>query len=107
MCVPDLRGRAWIGIPPLIGLGVFSVWTAMRFITEPQDYSHLLEGHCLVPGILMALIPGTVLFFMMKKGATTCPCKMGLMNILAIGAAGYVGVRLICPLDSALDGTPS
>jgi hypothetical protein len=105
LSIPDARGRSGLTAVPLAGLFVFCALFVFRLVTETYDYSYFSLAHCLGSGVLMGLIPGAFLCFMMKKGATTRPHMMSLMNILAVGFAGYIGLRLTCPLDSAMDGT--
>lgn len=105
LCLPDAGGKRAVFTLPVAGFIVFCLWTLYRLITEPFDSASLTFWHCLESGVLMGLIPGAVLWFMIKKGATTRPYAMSFMNILSVGFAGYIGLRLTCPFDSVMDST--
>lgn len=105
VCVPDARGRLWVAVFPIAGLIVFILWSLMRFILEPYDYSYFSTAHCIGSAMLMGLIPGLFICFLMKKGATTRPYLLSFLNIVAVGFAGYIGLRLTCPMDTVMDGT--
>ncbi len=100
LCVPDMRGNKWLPAIPLAGLAVFLVWTVVMGVLEGVHMPPPHWDHCFESGILMGFIPMVAMVFLARKGATTRPVTMSLMNTLSVGALGYVGLRLVCPTDT-------
>jgi hypothetical protein len=100
LCVPDGTQNRAVVIAPLAGLAVFSVWVAGRSFTEPLVMPHLHWEHCFNTGLAMGFIPALALILLSRRGATTAPGLMALMNSLAVAALGFIGLRLNCAEDS-------
>ena len=100
LCVPDMRGRAWLPVVPLTLLSGFVFWCVVRAQTEGFAMPEIHWDHCFQDAALMGFLPAVVLVFMTAKGATTRPLTMAFMTVLAVGALGYVGLRFTCMLDT-------
>ncbi|MCD8566455.1 MAG: NrsF family protein [Alphaproteobacteria bacterium] len=100
LCVPEGAENRRIIIPPIAGFILFCLWVAYRSFSEPMDFSHAHWDHCLDAGIMMGFIPSLSLVMLSRRGATTAPYLMALMNFLAIAALGFIGLRLNCGVDS-------
>ncbi|MCF8496703.1 MAG: DUF1109 domain-containing protein [Alphaproteobacteria bacterium] len=101
MCVPDRRGQGWVVPVPVTLLGVFFLWSFVRSYAEGVLLPPLHRDHCFISGLLMGAVPAAALVFLLRRGAaTTCPSLMALMNILAVGGLGYIGLRLTCRMDT-------
>ncbi len=100
LCVPDARGQKWMTSVPVTLIAVFIGWTALRSVTEDFSLPSLHWDHCFQDAMLMGFVPGVAMIFLSVRGATTHPFLMALMNGLAVGALGYVGLRFTCMLDT-------
>ena len=100
LCVPDMRGNKWILAVPFGALAIFVLWTGARGVLYGVDMPAPHWDHCFESGILMGFVPIVGMLFLARKGATTRPVTMSLMNTLAVGALGYIGLRLVCPTDT-------
>lgn len=100
MCVPDMRGQKWLPIVPLTALTVFLFWTVLRAFTEGINFPVPHWDHCFQDGALLGALPVALIVFVSRRGATTRPFFMSIMNFLAVGAFGYVGLRFTCMLDT-------
>lgn len=100
LCLPDGAENRKVILPPLTGLAVFVLWTAYRSFSEPMDLTHMGWNHCLDAGIAMGFIPSLGLVLLSRRGATTAPRLMALMNFLAVASLGFIGLHLNCGVDS-------
>lgn len=96
LCVPDMRGQEWIVAPPLVLLGVFTLWTGFRIVLAPFEMPHHIWSHCSTDSILFGIVPAATIFFLSMKGKTTHIYLLPLMNALAVGGPGYVALRMTC-----------
>lgn len=100
LCVPDMRGQVWmVAFPALLG-GVFLVWETIRSVTEGLALQAPHWDHCFEDALLFGTVPAAVLIFTTVRGATTRPFLMALMNVIAVAALAYVGLRFTCMLDT-------
>lgn len=101
LAVPDMRGRGWIVIPALALLTVFVLWCTVRGHLDgfylPHDGWHVCATHALMLGAL----PVAGLILLSRQGATVRPRLMALMNIVAVGALGWLTLRYTCPSEDA------
>jgi len=107
LSVPDMRGQKWLIALPFTGIGVFCVWSLIRAYTEGLHMPQLHLDHCMGEGVFMAVVPLTMVLFMMKKGATTRPRLTALMNLVFAAGLGYVGLRFTCMMDTVGHATIS
>lgn len=100
LCIPDGTQNRAVVIAPLAGLAVFAVWITARTFTEPVYMPHMHWDHCFNTGIAMGFVPALALIILSRRGATTAPLLMALMNSLAVASLGFIGLRLGCGADS-------
>lgn len=99
LCIPDMRGLRWLAALPISGVAIFFFWAFLNLVTGGDVVSVPHLGRCFASAALSSLVPMAALVFMMRRGSTTSPVLSGVMNILAVGCAGYVGLRLICTTE--------
>lgn len=100
LCIPDMRGRKWlISLPFTLG-GIFLLWTGLRSFTEGVNMPLLHWDHCFEDGMFLGAVPAAWLVFTSRRGATTHPYLMAVMNAMAVGAGGYVALRFTCVMDT-------
>jgi hypothetical protein len=58
--------------------------------------------HCVYKTTSVALVPGIVLFAMVRRGAPLQTAWAGLLAVLATAAMGVLGANIICPNDRPL-----
>ena len=100
LCVPDMRGKGWLrALAPTL-CAVFVFWEMMRSMTEGVHLQTLHWDHCFSDALLMGTVPMVLLMFFTMRGATIYPLTQGLFNAVAVGAVGYVGLRITCAMDT-------
>ncbi len=106
LCVPDMRGRSWLISLPFTGLALFTIWSVIHAITiEGAQMPHLHMDHCMGEGAFMTIIPLAMLLFLTRKGTTTRPILMAVMNMMSIAAVAYIGLRFTCAMDTVAHAT--
>ncbi len=97
---PDCIQRHWMKAIPISLFGSFLLWVIARSIEEGMGLTSTLHiGHCAHEGILMEAVPIVALVIITMRGNTTQPYWSMAMNILAVSALGWIGLRLTCPMD--------
>lgn len=99
LCVPDMRQQKWLLSVSLTLFATFFMWTFLRAGLESYILPHLHWHGCYTVSIIFGAIPAVFIFLLSMKGKTTQPLMLSAMNALAIGGAGYIGLRLICTTD--------
>ena len=97
--IPDIRGQKWMLAIPTSLFAAFVTWVALRLGLESYDMSGFGWGHCHSDSIAFGAIPAFMILFFSMRGKTTHPNMMSLMNILSVGAIGYLGLRITCASD--------
>lgn len=100
LAVPDMRGKNWLPVLPLTGVGFLVFWSAVRFFTEGEEMPHLHWDKCFEHGALMAIMPLVAILVMTRKGTTCYPRLTAAMNILSVSMLGYVALRFTCVMDT-------
>lgn len=99
LCIPDMRGHKWMAAVPLSCAAIFFFWAFLNLVFGHDAVIAPRWSGCMIPALMSFFLPMAVLMFMMRRGSTTSPILSGVMNILAVGCAGYVALRLICAAD--------
>ena len=99
LCIPDIRGQRWMLAIPTSLFAAFITWVSLRLGLESYDMSGFSWGHCHSDSIAFGAIPAFMILFFSMRGKTTHPHMMSLMNILSVGAVGYLGLRITCASD--------
>ncbi len=107
LCIPDMREKKWMPSVTFSLAGVFLLWSAVRWFTEGMHMDGFFIaqffndiGHCFVDGLLLGFIPAVFILFITMRGKTTQPVMLGAMSLLSVTAFGYIGLRMICSLDT-------
>lgn len=97
---PDACQKDWMKAVPVTLFAVFVLWVIVRSIEEGMGITATLHlTHCAHEGILMEAIPIIALVIITMRGYTTQPYWSMAMNILAVSALGWIGLRLTCSMD--------
>ncbi len=107
LCVPDMRGRNWMISLPFSGLALFTIWNIVHITSDDLVMPKLHMDHCMGEGAFMSVIPLAILFFLVRKGATTRPIMMAVMNIISVTSIAYIGLRFTCAMDTVGHATVS
>lgn len=99
LCVPDMRQQKWLLTVSLTLFATFCAWTGLRVGIETFAVPHLHWHTCYNISILFGAIPALFIFLVSMRGKTTQPLMLTSMNTIAIGGAGYIGLRLVCHSD--------
>jgi hypothetical protein len=105
LAVPDARGRRGLSAGPLALFAAFLLWSALRVVTEGVSLEGLRINDCLQEGVIMGFVPAFALVLFSRRGATTHPVLLSVMNALAVAGFGYVGLRVTCAADAVEHAT--
>lgn len=102
LVTPDAggEGRQAVHIVPPVLLCVFLLWNIVNAILQGTHGMALHITHCAPEGLIFAFVPAMIGALMIKGAATTRPVMLACMNVVSLGAFGYIGLRLGCPLDT-------
>jgi hypothetical protein len=99
---PDCYGKKWF---LLIPYGLFLALIAVCFgrCLGMEHGLHQFEWplvkQCWFKFWAFGVIPIAVVIFLARKGASIYPIQMAFMQALGVGALGWIGQRLTCPVD--------
>lgn len=97
---PDSHQKEWMKAVTVTLFAVFALWVTTRSIEEGLNLSTTLHlGHCAHEGIIMEVVPIIVLIFITMRGHTVQPFWSMTMNVLAVSALGWLGLRMTCSMD--------
>jgi hypothetical protein len=101
LSVPDAYQKRWAIWLPFIPLSMLCFLIAYQFFIKPLHiaYDDTHGRQCMMSFIGAAAIPAVLLFFFLHLAATTRSWLTSIMAVVAVGAFGYVFVRLICPME--------
>lgn len=100
LTVPDARGAKWMPYLAIAGFVFFILWQSFTCSGKDNHIPELNIFHvCYKQAIIFGLLPAISLLFVSSKGNTTSPYMMSFMNILSVGALGYIGLRVSCMSD--------
>lgn len=101
---PDGVQRGWMKGVSLTLFGVFLVWILTHSIEEGMEIAIFTLGSC-YKGIFIEAIPFIALIIMTARGHSTQPYWLMMMNVFAVSAIGWIGLRLTCSMyDSMIYG---
>lgn len=100
LSLPDEGQKGWIKTIPTTLFAVLLFWIITRSIEEGTNpFKHLNIGHCATDGIIMNIIPIAFLIYITMRGFTTKPYWSMAVNVIAVTALGWVGLKLVCSMD--------
>ncbi len=106
--VPDMQQRAWMCCLPFIPM----IALAILLLTHNDMQMPAMEAamqitmprvHVVLKLALLAVIPGLLIFMMMRKAAPTHYYWAGSMAVLAVSSFAYVALRLVETNDNVAD----
>ena len=98
LSIPDGRYNKYVKPVPVI---LFTLLSILVLSTKTTDTESIwvectsMSYICFVEIFIIALVPGIVLFFMVRKAATVSHNWLGFMGILSATSIGYVAQRFI------------
>jgi len=99
---PDCIQRSWMKIIAVTLFGAFFLWILANAIEEGMDFfSHFYIGSC-SRSLIVEALPFAALVFMTAKGNTTQPYWTMAMNVMAVSALGWIGLRLTCSMYDSM-----
>lgn len=96
LAIPDMRERQWLLAVPVSLFAVFMLWIGCLLAAEGFTMPKISWHHCFSDALLMGFVPVATLSLLVRRGATTRPGWMAFMCILAVGALGWMALRLTC-----------
>jgi len=105
--MPNTKQSLWAKrfpfVPLLVWLGflafeLFFVYRDMGMDGFMIDYGMM----CVRDILLLAVVPGLVLFFMIQKAAPTKLGLVGVLILLAVAALGAMGTQFMCSISDPL-----
>ena len=102
LTIPDLRGQKWLLAVPFSLFAVFMFWIGAAAYDEGTHIPDDLYWHsCVTKDLLVGILPAVVMVFFSRAGGTTThPLLSAAMNILFVGGAGWLALRVVCPNDT-------
>jgi len=89
---------------PLGAIAAWAAWLVESIATQPDHLRVWWPGpavHCAATVTLLALLPGLLLWSLVRRAAPLRPAWAGLLATLTAAAAGALGTQLICPRNDA------
>ncbi len=107
LSVPDSRPRRWLVAlavaPFLIWLGLMAIFSFYLPDMLPTKILHEFTHHFEAWKLLAyGLLPGLLIFVMLKRAAPLHPGLTGLLAVVAITSLSAIACRLTCPVDDPL-----
>lgn len=102
LCFPDALQRSWMKVISLTLFGSFLLWILANGIEEGGGMTQYLFLSSCSRGLLVESIPFIALVFMTMRGNTTQPYWAMTMNVMAVSALGWIGLRLTCSMYDSM-----
>lgn len=101
LMAPDCYGRKWfLVIPYGLFLALLAVCIGRCLGMEHLHHFHSeIVKQCWFKFWMFGVIPITVVIATARKGASIYPVQMAFLQALGVGALGWIGQRLTCPVD--------
>ena len=101
---PDAVQKGWVKVVALTLFSCFLLWIFANVVEEGFDMSVFQIGSC-YRGMIIEVIPFIALILLTIKGKSTQPYWLMTMNVFAVSALGWIGLRLTCSMyDSMIYG---
>lgn len=98
---PDSAQKEWIKYVAVALFGSLMLWIFANMIEEGMDLALFKLGSC-SKGLLVEVIPFVALILMTIRGHSTQPYWLMTMNIFAVTALGWMGLRLTCAMYDSM-----
>lgn len=100
LAVPGRKGQAVALTIPLALVAIFVFLLGMQAAGEGFHVPTPELLRCPLNGLVMATVPVAAFIVLMRGGATTRPRLAAFMNMLAVAALGWAGLRMTCPANN-------
>ncbi len=97
--VPDMRGQRWMLAVPFSMLSLLVFWLLAKTILYLEAIPAMYWSGCIGEALIFGVIPAVTLVFLASRGKTTKPQLMSVVNTIAVGGLGYLGLRITCPVE--------
>ncbi len=98
---PDERQMGWIRNVAVTLFGVLLLWIFANIVEEGGDFSVFFLGSC-YKGVFVEAIPFVALIILTMRGHSTRPYWLMTMNVLAVSALGWIGLRITCAMYESM-----
>ncbi|MEM6811975.1 MAG: NrsF family protein [Pseudomonadota bacterium] len=99
---PDSVQRDWMKIIATTLFSVFILWIVANGMEEAIREGYDFSSAFLLPscsrGLIVEIVPFLALVFLGARGHTTQPYWSMAMNIIAVSAIGWIGLRISCQM---------
>lgn len=103
---PDCIQRDWMKIIATTLFGSFLIWIVANGIEEAVNDGVSIGQNFFISscsrGLAVEFIPFIALIYLSAKGNTTQPYWSMTMNIMAVSALGWIGLRLTCSMYDSM-----
>lgn len=96
LSVPDMYGRKYFLIVPMVLFAAFCGMLAYRFISPALSMEYPGFHHCVTEGAVFATAPVLFATYLLKRGRTTRPMLSGAMVLMAAAPLGWGALRITC-----------
>lgn len=98
---PDGIQRPWLKATSLTLFGSFLLWIVASMIEEGGITGDMFISSC-SRALLVDSLPFIALVIMTARGKTTQPYWSMTMNVMAVSALGWIGLRLTCSMYDSM-----
>jgi len=101
LSIPNANASAWTKWLPCVPLFLWAGFLVyeLSFVYVNQGFSGFVMEYgigCTRDVLVLAVVPGALLFFMVQKAAPTSLAWVGALILLSVAALGSMGVQFIC-----------
>lgn len=98
---PDEMQQTWVRYVTVTLFTVFMIWIAANVVEEGFDLAAFTLGSC-YRGVFVEAIPFIALIFLTIRGHSTKPYWLMTMNVFAVSALGWIGLRITCAMYDSM-----
>ncbi len=102
LCFPDNLQRGWMKIIAVTLFASFLFWIVAHSFEEGGSISKAFFMPSCSRGLLVEALPFVALIIMTMRGNTTQPYWAMTMNVMAVSALGWIGLRLTCAMYDSM-----
>lgn len=99
---PDSLQRNWMKIIAVTLFSIFLFWIGANIIEEGVDSISFFYLPSCSRGLAIEVLPFIALIFLTVRGRTTQPYWSMAMNVMAVSALGWIGLRLTCSMYDSM-----
>ena len=102
--VPGAEATLAMRTLPLLAIAAWAAWLVAAIVAQPGEsrvWWPTPAPQCGVDITLLGLVPGLLLWSLVRRAAPLRPAWTGLLAMLTAAAVGAVGTQLICANDDA------